>query len=77
MVTTLPHSTVKRLLIGDSELRANGKAVAAFSDRVLEFASQESKRISKVVKSRRRKTIFEEDVKLAEDIDETPADTTE
>jgi len=62
MTTKLPHSTVKRLLVGDSGLRANGEAVEAFSKKILAFAKIESEKIAKIVESKRRKTIYKEDV---------------
>jgi histone H3/H4 len=63
MSNKLPHSTVKRLLVGDTGLRANGAAVEAFSYRILEFAANESKRIAEEVTNKRRKTIYDHDVK--------------
>ncbi len=71
MTTKLPHSTVKRMLVGETGLRANGEAVEAFSNKILQFAQVESEKIAKVVESKRRKTIYKEDV-----LEESEAETT-
>jgi len=62
----LPHSTVKRMLIGDSELRANGAAVGKFAEKLNAFAEAESARIAKIVKAKGKKTIYEFDVEQNE-----------
>jgi len=62
MTTKLPHSTVKRMLVGETGLRANGEAVGAFSEKLVAFAKEESEKIAVIVNSKRRKTIYKEDV---------------
>ena len=77
MTTKLPHSTVKRMLLGDSGLRANGAAVEAFSAKINEFADSESKRIASEVVQKRRKTVYEQDVNGNTEISEETNEETD
>ncbi len=58
----LPYSTMKRLLSNESGLRANHLAVEAFTKKIINFASKEATRISKIVIAQHRKTIYDYDV---------------
>lgn len=58
----LPFSTMKRLLIGDSGLRSDGEAVTKFTEKLLAYAAEESKKAAAKTVERHRKTIGAEDV---------------
>lgn len=58
----LPYSTMKRLLVSNSDFRAKPESVAVFTEKILNYASELSNKIVEITKTKNRKTICSDDV---------------
>jgi len=66
MTATINYSTSKAFITESNDVRAAGKAVEAFRDKITQMCIELGKKVAKIATSKNRKTVQLEDV---EDLD--------
>lgn len=63
--TTIPKAPCARILVNAGAKRVSDSAAAAFSDTIEEIAMEIAEQAARIAKHSGRKTVLEDDVKLA------------